>query len=225
MGGIRGPIYDGYRDGVLRRFLTRKWLGAFVLAILAAIACYHLGQWQYGRHLYKAERNARLDANYRAEPVPLASVMTSSPLPLARQWTRVTARGEYTTRHPIYVRNRPNLGSTGFELVSPFRLDTGQVVLVDRGWVEASSSGADVLPAAPAPPTETVTLVGWALPGEASKGRNAYQWWLTMPLGLVLIWFGIRRELRMEAEDVAGDGAAKSPPRPKKVRVWDEEDG
>lgn len=119
MGGIRGPIYDGYRDGVLRRFLTRKWLGAFVLAILAAIACSHLGQWQYGRHLYKAERNARLDANYRAEPVPLASVMTSSPLPLARQWTRVTARGEYTTRHPIYVRNRPNLGSTGFELVSP----------------------------------------------------------------------------------------------------------
>ncbi len=284
MGGIRGPIYDGYRDGVLRRFLTRKWLGAFVLAILAAIACYHLGQWQYGRHLYKAERNARLDANYRAEPVPLASVMTSSPLPLARQWTRVTARGEYTTRHPIYVRNRPNLGSTGFELVSPFRLDTGQVVLVDRGWVEASSSGADVLPAAPAPPTETVTLVGWALPGEASKGRKlpagqlasinlpeaaratgedllggyvrlqeersasgdvapaptpldppdrslgphqayAYQWWLTMPLGLVLIWFGIRRELRMEAEDVAGDGAAKSPHRPKKVRVWDEEDG
>ena len=209
---------------------------------------------------YKAERNARLDANYRAEPVPLASVMTSSPLPLARQWTRVTARGEYTTRHPIYVRNRPNLGSTGFELVSPFRLDTGQVVLVDRGWVEASSSGADVLPAAPAPPTETVTLVGWALPGEASKGRKlpagqlasinlpeaaratgedllggyvrlqeersasgdvapaptpldppdrslgphqayAYQWWLTMPLGVVLIWFGIRRDLRMEAED------------------------
>ena len=46
-----------------------------------------------------------------------------------------------------------------------------------------------------------------------------------MPLGLVLIWFGIRRELRMEAEDVAGDWAGKSPPRPKKVRVWDEEDG
>jgi hypothetical protein len=65
-------------------------------------------------------------------------------------------------------------------------------------------------------------------PPDRSLGPHqayAYQWWLTMPLGLVLIWFGIRRELRMEAEDVAGDGAAKSPPRPKKVRVWDEEDG
>lgn len=63
-------------------------------------------------------------------------------------------------------------GQHGLRVGLPFRLDTGQVVLVDRGWVEASSSGADVLPAAPAPPTETVTLVGWALPGEASKGRK-----------------------------------------------------
>ena len=45
----------------------------------------------------------------------------------------------------------------------------------------------------------------------------AYQWWLTMVLGFALVWFGIRRELR--AED-----PQRFPARPKKTRIWDEED-
>ena len=45
----------------------------------------------------------------------------------------------------------------------------------------------------------------------------AYQWWLTMALGFVLLWFGIRRELRAENPE---QYAAK----PKKTRIWDEED-
>ena len=38
-----------------------------------------------------------------------------------------------------------------------------------------------------------------------------------MPVGLLLIWLGLRRELR---EDAARPGRR----RPKKVRIWDEED-
>lgn len=44
----------------------------------------------------------------------------------------------------------------------------------------------------------------------------AFQWWMTMPLGLLLIWLGVRRELREEETD--------RPAKPKKVRIWDEED-
>jgi cytochrome oxidase assembly protein ShyY1 len=266
---------------VLRRLLTPRWLGALVLAVLAAVACYHLGQWQYGRHVYKVERNARLDANYTAAPRPLSEVMTGAPLPVDRQWTRVTATGRYAASTHLYVRNRPNGGVYGFEVVAPFRLDDGSTVLVDRGWVANSGAGADVLPPVPAPPTGEVTLTGWTLPGEQDRGRDlpagqlasmsvpdaskavgspllggyvlleserdesgatpprpaalerpdrslgphqayAYQWWLTMPLGFVLMWFGIRRELRAEAE--ARGTAPARPPRPKRVRIWDEED-
>lgn len=45
----------------------------------------------------------------------------------------------------------------------------------------------------------------------------AYQWWMTMALGFVLIWFGIRRELRAE-------NPQQYPPKVKKTRIWDEED-
>ena len=45
----------------------------------------------------------------------------------------------------------------------------------------------------------------------------AYQWWLLMVIGFVLIPFGIRRELRLENPE-------KYPAKPKKTRIWDEED-
>ena len=57
-------------------------------------------------------------------------------------------------------------------------------------------------------------------PPDRSLGPHlayAYQWWLTTVLGFALVWFGIRRELR--AED-----PQRYPARPKKTRIWDEED-
>ena len=50
----------------------------------------------------------------------------------------------------------------------------------------------------------------------------AYQWWMTMPLGFVLIYYGLRRE--RDADEDALPGAPARPAKPKKVRIWDEED-
>jgi cytochrome oxidase assembly protein ShyY1 len=50
----------------------------------------------------------------------------------------------------------------------------------------------------------------------------AYQWWLFMPGGLVFIVFAIRREAATVRAESAGPDAR--PGRPKKVRIWDEED-
>lgn len=271
---------------MLRRLLTPKWLGALALAILFAVAAYHLGWWQYGRHVAKVERNARLDANYAATPRPLREVVGIEPLPIARQWTHVTATGEYAGTVQLYVRNRPNLGSYGYEVVAPFVLSSGEVVLVDRGWVENSARGASVLPPVAPVPEGTVTLTGWALPSEPSLGRSlpagqlasinlgeaaagtgqsllggfvrleqerthagavaarpqaleppdrslgphqayAWNWWLMVPLGFVLMGFRIRAELATEAD---ADPRRQQVPttRPakaaKKTRIWDDED-
>lgn len=48
----------------------------------------------------------------------------------------------------------------------------------------------------------------------------ALQWWGSMPVGFVLIYFGVRREY-LEGREKAGPAR---PPRAKKVRIWDEED-
>ena len=46
-------------------------------------------------------------------------------------------------------------------------------------------------------------------------------WWLFMPGGLVFIVFAIRREAQAPA---GGTDRADAPAKPKKVRIWDEED-
>ena len=270
-------MYDGYRGRVLRRLVTPRWLGALLLAALFAVACYHLGWWQYDRHLVKAERNERLDEHYRAEPVPLAQALSPAGLDPDDEWTRVTVTGTYAGG-PVFVRSRSLEGETGLEVLWALRPDAGGPDgVVDRGWVPPSAGGASVLPDVAPAPAGPVTVTGWVRPGEASRGRDlppgqvaslnlpeagralgsaavlpgylllesetvpggtapqrpqplgepdrslgphlayAYQWWLTMAVGFVLVWFGIRREVR------AAD-PLQYPPKARKTRIWDEED-
>lgn len=62
----------------------------------------------------------------------------------------------------------------------------------------------------------------------------AFQWWMAMVGGFVLVGFGIRREYRegLEVRAAATGGAATGTDRgptarrrPRKTRIWDEEDG
>jgi cytochrome oxidase assembly protein ShyY1 len=270
-------MYVAYRVHVLRRLVTPRWLGALLLAVLFAVACYHLGWWQYHRHEAKAQRNERLDTHYRAAPVPLSSVLTPAGLDPDDEWTRVTVTGRYDGE-PVFVRGRTIDGEPGLEVLWALRPDAASpAVIVDRGFVPPSAEGADVLPTVAAAPDQTVTVTGWVRRGEASRGKPAaqgqvasinvpdaavalglsavepgyvlleseslpdgstpprpqalgdpdrslgphlayaYQWWMTMALGFVLVWFGIRRELRRENPE-------RYPAKPRKTRIWDEED-
>lgn len=51
----------------------------------------------------------------------------------------------------------------------------------------------------------------------------AFQWWGAMAVGFVLVFFGVRREYRESLEGGGGPGQPAAG-RPRKVRVWDEED-
>ncbi len=49
----------------------------------------------------------------------------------------------------------------------------------------------------------------------------AFQWWGSMAVGFILVFFGVRREHRDALEAESGEPL---PGRPRKVRIWDEED-
>ncbi len=263
---------------MLSVLLSRRWLGALVLAAVYATAAFFLGQWQWGRYETKHARAERIDSHYSAPARPATDVLAAGPLPLAREWTRVRATGHYTGRE-LLVRNRPLHATYGYEVLAPLRTAGGVDLLVDRGWVPNSPEGADVRPDVPPLPDGRVTVTGWARQSEPSLGRDlppgqlasvnvpeaesalghdvlggyvllqreraadgsapprprslerpstdegphqayAFQWWGSMPIGFVLVGFGIRRELR-ERED---EREQVRTPRPRKVRIWDEED-
>ncbi|NLJ53481.1 MAG: SURF1 family protein [Intrasporangiaceae bacterium] len=156
---------------VLKRLMQPKWIGGLLLATLFAVVCFFLGDWQWSRYEAKADRNATLDRNYAAEPVPLSEVTDADGIRPGADWARVELRGTYEPRH-VYVRNRPNDGVYGYEVLGVLHTDTDGAVIVDRGWVRNSPDGAAVLPPVDDPPSGPVTVVGWVRPYESTLGRE-----------------------------------------------------
>ncbi|HEY3534510.1 MAG TPA: SURF1 family protein [Pedococcus sp.] len=260
---------------MLRVLTSRKWLGALAAAAVFATAAFLLGRWQWHRYEAKAANAQRIHTHYGAAPRPIADVLGPAPVPLAREWTRVSARGTYAASETLLVRNRPLEGNYGYEVVVPLVLPDGSAVLVDRGWVP-NARNAQTLPSVPPAPSGPVAVTGWVHQGEPSLGKDlprgqlasislsdarrqvpqpllggyvvlqseqtpsgshpprptplekpdtdlgphqayAFQWWAGMLAAFVLVLLGARREY------LEGDGVGQAP-RPRRVRIWDEED-
>ena len=167
------PRVGRYRRRVLRVVMSRRWLTALAIAATFALACVFLGRWQWHRHEDKAARAQRIESHYFARPIPLSRVMPrpDASLPQAQEWTLVTATGRYAAQHVMLVRNRPNNGVFGYEVVVPLELTDGTSLLVDRGWIPNGPTAAQPS-RTPTTPTGDITVTGWLRLGEPSLGRQ-----------------------------------------------------
>ena len=133
--------------------------------IVFAIACCALGTWQLNRRAEALAEVARIDANYDAEAVPVAEALPDpAAFDVDQRWQVVALSGTYLADEEVVVRNRPFEGSSGFEVITPFRLDDGTVFMVDRGWIAQASDGRPSEFAAP--PAGQVEVDG------AAEGRR-----------------------------------------------------
>ncbi|MGR0317784.1 SURF1 family cytochrome oxidase biogenesis protein [Agromyces sp. ZXT2-3] len=148
------------------RFLVSpRWAGYLALVIVFAIACSALGTWQLNRRAEALAEVARIDANYDADPTPLAEALPElDGFDIDQRWQVVSATGEYLASEEVVVRNRPYGGSTGFEVLTPFLLDDGTVFMVDRGWIPQDSDGRPS--EVPAPPAGEVEISARLKAGE-----------------------------------------------------------
>lgn len=141
--------------------LSRRWILFFITVILLAWAAWWLGEWQFHRLEDRKERNAIIEGNIDADPVPVDQVLAvGERVPDADQWRKVTASGEYDVADTVIVRYRTRDGASGVDVVVPLVTPDGPALLVDRGWLATDNSGTrpeDV----PAPPSGPVTVTGW----------------------------------------------------------------
>lgn len=149
-----------------RFVLSIRWARYLALAVLFALACSLLSWWQLSRRDEKVAEIQRVEANYEAEPVPLAQALPGldsySP---DDEWLPVSVTGTYDDQ--LLVRNRPLGGKAGFEVLAPLITEDGSVFVVDRGWLPAGRDLAapDEVPAAP---DGEVTVTARLKPGEPS---------------------------------------------------------
>jgi len=99
---------------------------SLILVTLAA-AFLRLGLWQLDR---QAEKEALFERFAEAPSLPL-EVALDEPAPFAR----VEGRGRFDPSRHVLLDNRVWKGRAGVHVLTPFRMDTGRVVLVNRGWL------------------------------------------------------------------------------------------
>ncbi|WNV82520.1 SURF1 family cytochrome oxidase biogenesis protein [Umezawaea sp. Da 62-37] len=153
------------------RFLLRPgWLALTLAVWVFAGACFTmLMPWQFGRNDERVAQNDALTTAMKSEPVPVGTVLDRPNSEI--EWHKVSLTGKFLPAGEAVARLRTVQGEAAFEVVTPFLLDSGQTVLVDRGYLRPAS-GVSV-PDVAAPPTTRVTTVAWVRAGE-NDNRDAF---------------------------------------------------
>ena len=107
------------------------------LAILLA-----LGTWQLQRLEWKTALIAEREAALQAPPVALPD----DPAALRQMdFRRIRVSGEFLHGRSLLLSARSYQGRPGSHLLTPLRLETGRVLMVNRGWIPL-----DATPSSPA---------------------------------------------------------------------------
>lgn len=157
-----------------RFLLSPRWLGWLALVVVLAAACTGLGLWQLDRRNAVAAEISTVTSNYEQQPVSFAEAAGYfRNYDDAGEWLPVTLAGTYDHAGQRIVRNRPLNGRPGYEVLVPLRLDDGNAVVVNRGWLPIGNREAGRPDTIPAAPEGRVTVVVRIRPGENTVNRGA----------------------------------------------------
>ncbi|AOR35100.1 hypothetical protein BFF78_32185 [Streptomyces fodineus] len=169
------PAARRYRRGVHRyRFLlSRQWVILTIVAIALIPTMIRLGFWQKHRYEERTARNDLVSSALHAKPVPVER-LTSPGHSVTRteKYRTVTATGTFDTAKEVVVRRRTNSDDeVGFHVLTPFVLDDGKVLLVNRGWIPADGAQT-AFPKIPAPQSGRSTVTGRLMADETTAASG-----------------------------------------------------
>jgi surfeit locus 1 family protein len=94
-----------------------------------------LGFWQLSRAEQKSQMQQSIEQQSQMPPLNLAQLL-SDPSAWSQTHRRVQLQGEWLNDKTVFLDNRAHHGRVGFWVMTPLRVQAGQVVWVQRGWVE-----------------------------------------------------------------------------------------
>lgn len=118
-----------------------------------------LSMWQFSRREEARLEIDRVLTNYESPALPLTEVLPSlDSFSENDKWKPIVVTGVYLPEEQLIVRSRPREQQAGVEVLTPLLTDTGQVFIVDRGWLPANENSTDPY-VLPDPPSGKVTVV------------------------------------------------------------------
>ncbi|ABK72590.1 SURF1 family cytochrome oxidase biogenesis protein [Mycolicibacterium smegmatis] len=157
-------------------FLLRpQWLALIVVVLAFAYLCFTvLAPWQLGKNTKTSRENSQIANSLQAEPVPLTDILPHQDSTSDDQWRRVTATGRYLPEGQVLARLRVIEGEPAFEVLTPFAVEGGPTILVDRGYVRPVEGSG--VPAIDPPPTDTVSITARLRDSEAvATGKEPFR--------------------------------------------------
>ncbi len=125
-----------------------RWIPLIATALVVATAI-SLGNWQTRRAEEKLAIEQAIVDRSKEPPIAAASI---KPGQQPEEFRRVDADGEFLADWPLYLENRPHGAQSGFYLLMPLRIaDSGDVVLVARGWFPRDPADRTRIPDVPVP--------------------------------------------------------------------------
>jgi surfeit locus 1 family protein len=191
----------------------------FVMTVATVAVCaltVALGLWQTRRAAEKEALQATLDRRAAEPPLTVPPLPASSDAVALR---RIAARGEYAERFGILLDNKVHRGHVGYQVVTPLRIAGGDVhVLVDRGWIAAGRTRAD-LPRAPVPAgpqtVEGIAVVPAARVYELASDAPRDAVWQHLVLERYRAWSGLEvAPFIIHQTNDARDGLVRERDRP-----------
>jgi cytochrome oxidase assembly protein ShyY1 len=141
--------------------LSRRWVLFAVTVVLLAWGATLLGQWQFHRLDERKHDNRIVATNLNAAPVPVDDLLSPRRAPSAdEEWRRVTVHGRWDDEHSVVLKYQTRDGAAGIDVVTPLVTPGGAAVLVDRGWMSTTNSGAS-RPKLPSVSDGQVTVTGY----------------------------------------------------------------
>lgn len=149
-----------------------RWSGWLALVVAFSIACVYLSTWQFDRRQEALDAMDQVALNYDSPIVDLKSIANLDSFDAKDEWLQVTMSGSYLNDKSVLVRNRPLNGQAGFLQLVPFKLDSGEIVAIERGWL-AVTSNYEAPPSPPKPAESRQVVVGHLRPSEPTLDRSA----------------------------------------------------
>ncbi len=116
--------------------LTINWKITLLSLCFLPLLCW-LGFWQLDR---AAEKRGIIEHASQQLQLPPISVSNPSIKSTTLAQRRIVETGTFLSNHYWLLDNRVFRGKVGYEVIAPLATESGHIVLVNRGWVQAPAT-------------------------------------------------------------------------------------